>query len=91
MNFSVSAESSPISATAWVWGWQTMTWPGLAFDRRPVHSSSVVCRSAASSTWPLTVNTGPASGRSGKSGRISGGRTKLRRPRPRMMSFSTPV
>ena len=88
--FSVSAESSPISAISLVFGWQTQTWPGLAAESRPVQPSSVSCASN-SPVLPSTVKAGPASFWPGRSGRSSGGRTKSFRPIARIVSWMMPV
>ena len=38
---STSPDNSPICATSLSFGWITTTWPGLAFERKPVQASSV--------------------------------------------------
>ena len=78
--FSVSAESSPMCATSRSFGCDTQMLPAGACDRRPVQASSVSCGSAPSTTPPSMVKAGPASGRSGRIGRSSGGRVKPRSP-----------
>ena len=88
---SVCAESSPIIATSWLFGWQTTTWPAGAFESSVHQPSSVSWRVFVRSRCPETVQTGPASLSEGSSGLIAAGSTTRSWPIILSTSCTAPV
>ena len=90
-DFSVSADSSPISAMVSSLAWQTTTWPAGAADRNAVHASRLSSRSSPGVRVPVIVHTRPASVGPGSRARISGGSAWSGIPRAARVSNTTPV